>query len=454
VGVPSFGRSRRTAVASSLGVLTLAVVGAVGTYVSARHTEAVTFPGVIQPLSQSSLGFSSPGTLATVDVQVGDFVHPGQVLATESSTILSEQALEQKAVLVADEAVVVALEDPTASASQQARLAAALSAAQQQLGSAQQVSGAAVSASGAALSRDQEALTNAESVLSHAQATYAANCPNGTTPPPGYVPGGPPPAKGTGPSPQQVSQYLSCVAMSNEIVSDQSAVGNDQAAVAQANQQLAQVKAQAAQQVGTAQDNLDVRQAGLAAAASQSDAVQLAEAKSVVAKDAAALQLDEAELQATVLRAPAEGVVVSIPAAVGSIVGPTVERGSGSTNDPFPAASSPSFFPVQPSSPSAGSTAATGVAPVVTLDLTGAWRAAAEVPEDAIPTLRPGQAATVRVDTDGAVLHGEVLSIEPQPLTVGSATYYEVLVGPAARRSTSLPAGVLPGMTASITIPH
>ncbi len=99
--------------------------------------QTVASSGTIQPASQANLNFAVSGTVTAVNVKAGQTVTSGQVLATVSTTALSEEVSAAQAQL----------------SSANARLAA------------DQASGAATTQ----IDSDQAAVTSAESSLSNAQ---------------------------------------------------------------------------------------------------------------------------------------------------------------------------------------------------------------------------------------------------------------------------------------------
>ncbi|HEY7849793.1 MAG TPA: HlyD family efflux transporter periplasmic adaptor subunit [Ktedonobacterales bacterium] len=165
--------------------------------------------------------------------------------------------------------------------------------------------------------------------------------------------------------------------------------------------------------VARGQAQVDAAQAQLAAAQAQAAAAQ-----TVVTKAQTKSQIAQAQLAATTLAAPHDGVVTSINGSVGGRPGAT----------------------------------ANGLASFITIMDTTAPLATASVGYGDIGTIKAGQSATFRVKqaSASAIFTGVVTGVSPLGQGVGSALSYPVSLrlDPASLGHTTL----LPGMTADISI--
>ncbi|MDI7276255.1 MAG: efflux RND transporter periplasmic adaptor subunit [Anaerolineae bacterium] len=205
----------------------------------------------------------------------------------------------------------------------------------------------------------------------------------------------------------------------SSLASAQNQLAKAQSAYQEAQENLARVKrgpdatdlAKAKNQVAQAQYNLDKARADLAAveAGPAPKDVEVAEAKVVSAQ--AALEEARAALEAATMRAPFDGTVVSVGAAVGDLV-------SSSTI-------------------------------VVTLADLSNLRARAIVDETDITKIEIGQEVTITFDAfPGARFRGQVLEVPLQGKLTQNVLTYEVPVSLEGTEGISLK----PGMTANLSI--
>ncbi len=164
------GARARRAAELLIAALLLAGVVLAAVYVirGAFFTDPTSFPAVLEPPSMTYLQFSNEGQITGVSVQPGQTMRAGQVLASQSTTLLQLRLSYDQASLNADQANLTAL--PAKQTAQQQDLDLAVTVAQKELSAAEaQLSAARTSqeqaAASAAISAAQAKVALAESAL-------------------------------------------------------------------------------------------------------------------------------------------------------------------------------------------------------------------------------------------------------------------------------------------------
>ncbi|WP_344873724.1 efflux RND transporter periplasmic adaptor subunit [Allokutzneria multivorans] len=199
-----------------------------------------------------------------------------------------------------------------------------------------------------------------------------------------------------------------------------------------AGQELARLDATALQsKVDQAAASLDAAQASLNAVKAD-DAATLAQRKSQVTQAKAALTEAKANLSSSVLKAPAEGTVVSISGSVGNPAGSSSGGSSGGSSS---------------SSSSNSSSSSTTSGFVVLSDLVN-FQVKANIAEIDISRLKAEQDATVTINAlPDKQFPAKVSQIDLTPTTSGNVVQYGVTLS-----LNQVPEGLKPGQSASVQV--
>lgn len=171
---------------------------------------------------------------------------------------------------------------------------------------------------------------------------------------------------------------------------------------------------------------------------------QIAASTAAVAAAQASVAGDQVAIAQTVLTAPAAGVIAAINGQVGELAGPDGVTNTSTAPAALPQAPSFQLFP--PASQSPASKQQTGFVPFITLYVDAPWQAVVQVPQAGIGRVALRERTQVQVAGGRATLYGYVLQINPQPVVVAGATYYDVVC-----TLTSRPAWLLSGMSGNAT---
>lgn len=174
-------------------------------------------------------------------------------------------------------------------------------------------------------------------------------------------------------------------------------------------------------------------------------AAEVAGATAALADDEATLATDRAELATSQLRAPEAGTILSVAGENGALVGPSGVHQYGVSTAVIPSNQATSLFPAPLGGSSAG---AAQYLPVISMQTGTGWTVTALVPEGAVASVHPGEAASFAFSAlGGATVACRVLSVGDQPqVETGTVDYEVTLVARGA-----LPRGVLPGMSGSVS---
>jgi HlyD family secretion protein len=263
----------------------------------ANVRSAVSGTGTVTPAKQQAVNFAVAGTLAEVDVNVGDHVTKGQTLARLDATQL-QQALDQaNNSLTTAQAQLNATVNGNAVAQAQHSLANAqqsLADTQAQVNLTNQQDGQQLSSDTAQQGTDQQNVTNAQN---------AANQCHATTPPP------------TG----------GCTSFDQALTQAQNALNQDATKLAQDNNKIASDKLSGQRSINTANNAITQAQDQLTNQTIQRPAT-IAQQQGAVATAQINVDTAQRNLNNATLAAPFDGTVLSINSQVGDAV-----SGSGSS---------------------------------------------------------------------------------------------------------------------------
>ncbi len=367
-------------------------------------TQAVGTSGTVTPVQTANLDFTVAGQVATVNVQTGERVAKGTVLASLDLTTLQLQVAQAQAQL----------------ASAQAQLSGDLNPSPQQLANAQ---GTVTSASEALqvaqqslantlqLDRQQQAMAEqaveaAQAVLRAAEQQAASAC------------------QGAG------STSASCAADRQTVSQDQAAAGAAASSLSLTELKDRQAQDQATAQVRQATTQLSGAQTALSIVEAGAPAAQVAAARASVAVAQAQLAAARTALGAGRLISPIAGLV----AAVGIMPGQSVGGGGGGAAAKATAAAGGSVTPN-----SAGAD--------VTVVGTGAYEVQTSVSDTQIGQLKLGDQAVVTPAGMTRPVYGTVSQIGLIAIQGQAVATYPVTI-----TVTGHPAGLFAGASASVSI--
>lgn len=419
-------------------------------------TDAVTGTGPVSAANAVPLNFKNSGKVSEIDVNVGDKVKAGQILAKLDTSDLQAQLQQAQANLANAQASYNKTAQgatPQALASSQTGIDSAntqLSNAQKALVVAQDTAAKDIAASQQALANSQQALTDAQRTAQALPAVIA----------------------------QQIQQakdklYADQTADDAQVARGamtsqqrQAALDGDQAAIDQANASAQQQIVQSQQTLSTAQQNLKTAQANLASAqAKDNQTIQSAQAsvdsaaasvrtaqasfnntaapptqadldagQAQIAAQTASVQLAQNNLDAAVLLAPSDGTVTAINGAVGQWLSGGALNGSAASSA---------------SGANAGSSSSTSGNDFINLTSLSGLQVTAQVNEADISKVQIGQPVTFTVDAfPNRNFTGKVAIIQPLGQTTQNVVSYTVTstIDPVSN------ATLLPGMTATENI--
>jgi macrolide-specific efflux system membrane fusion protein len=366
-----------------------------------RRTFPVTVvaTGVVVPIAETAVNFTTAGTLAQIDVSTGEAVSSGTVLAHLDSAAAQSEVTSATAALAAAQAQLKAADSPGSNPSSSLLQSNVTTAIQNQ----EAVSSSVSTTNGS----DSAIVAQDRQQLATDQGRYAADGCSSATPPNAGV----------------------CTADQTAVTTDQSHL---QADLSRQQSDLSSGQArlsQAAGQVTSAKTAL--------AAANTPDPSTVASAQASVASATAALQRAQAALNATTLTSPITGTVLAINGQVGQTVA-GAQAGNAAT---LPGTTSP-----VPQALSA-STATTELPFMVVGDpsslAVGAVASSSEVQE-----LSDGQAATISdTSTSGLDVPGRVLAVGQATSLVNGAPQFFFTVTP-----TGSSGGLRSGMSVTVTV--
>jgi multidrug efflux pump subunit AcrA (membrane-fusion protein) len=356
--------------------------------------------GNVQAGQTYSVGFETGGQVTDIDAKVGDTVTKGQVLAHVDPTMDNANLTSAQLGLTSAQAHLAQVEQ-VLTPEQRVQAQASVTTAQSQVDSATASVAAAQQQALLDASQLQQAIDTAQSKLDD---DTTAKAPANT-------------------------------------------ISQDQSALTQARNQLVNTNAKDQQSVKSAQSQVTSAQNQLATTIATNNAsAQLQPAD----LDAAQASVAQAQIQVmtamqtvgwTTLQAPANGVVTAVNGTVGQTVsGSGVSTSTGSTT-----ASSASN---SASSNTSGSSSSSSASTFMTITNIDALSVKAGFAETDATKLQTGQPAAVSFSAlPNAQAAGVVTSVDVNSTLVSNVVTYFATVA-----LTQVPAGVKPGMTASVTI--
>jgi multidrug efflux pump subunit AcrA (membrane-fusion protein) len=357
--------------------------------------------GNVQAGKAYSVGFQTSGQVADIDVQVGDHVKAGQALAHLDTTIDAANLASAEAGLASAEAHLQQVEEVLTPV-QRAQNAASVTSAQQSVNAAQQGVDAANATALLDAQQNAQAVTDAKNKLADDQAANASDT--------------------------VISQDESSLTQAQN--QEASIANKDQQAITSAQNQLTQATNQLSATNATNVASAELQPSDLTAAQSQ------------VAQAQVQLMTAMQTMGWTTLHAPADGVVT----ALNGIVGQTVSASGVSSSSSSTTSSSSSSS--TGSSSSSSSNGSGSSSPFLTITDTGALSVKAGFAETDATKLQVGQPATVSFSAlPNVQASGTVTEVDLSSTLVSNVVTYFATVD-----LTKVPAGVKPGMTASVTI--
>lgn len=426
-------------------IAAIAVVAAVFTVRAVTNTG--TFAGQVGASQQTDLNFATSGRLTEINVQPGDHVTQGTVLARLDPTVATANLAASTAVLAADQAALDNMVSPQLPGAQVEQIALAVQQAETLLVNAQKAATDASGVASASVSSAQTAVTADQTLLSQDVARFSAACPAGVvqpqppTAPATKIPGTPSPSPDT-----QFQTFVNCESL-------QAAVQKDTAVFTVAQADVGRQTALAQQMRDLAQSSASADQASLALAQNQlalqgapGTPAQTAQGQAAVANARANVAQDQEAVIETTIVAPTDAIVANVTGAVGELVGATGVRQSGGPAGLSTSGSSFTLFPPAPAASGAQNPAST--AALVTLyPTTGPMTITAEVPESSIAKIHSGASASVTIIALNRSVTARVEHIIAQPAQlIGPVTYDVTFTG------AQWPDGVLPGMSVNVAL--
>jgi multidrug efflux pump subunit AcrA (membrane-fusion protein) len=361
--------------------------------------------GNVQAGLTYSVGFETGGQVLDIDAKVGDHVTKGQVLAHLDSTMDAASLTSAQLGLASAQAHLAQVEAVQTPA-QQVQAATSLTSAQAGVSSA--VAGVAAAQKTASLdaTQSQQAVDDAQSKLDDDKAANATST--------------------------VIAQDESALTQAQN--AQVNGNNKDQQAITSAQNQLTQANNQLSSTIATNAANAQLQPSDLASAKAS-----LAQAQMQVMTAAQTVGW-------TTLQAPANGVVTAVNGVVGQTVsGSGVSTSTGSTTSGSGSNSSSSSSSSSSASSSSSSSSGTAFMTITNVDALSVKAGFAEA--DAAK-LQVGQPVAVSFSALPSVQAAGVLT----SVDVSSTLVSNVVTYFATATLTKVPAGVKPGMTASVTV--
>ncbi len=413
------GLRSRTRVVLGLLVAAAMVAAAVITANLLSAASATNFSAAIAPDTIVGLNFPTTGTITSIDVQPGQWVQAGQLLATIDNHVIAQQVNTDEIQLASDNQGLAALLGASGK-TEAAQAQQILDKANQQTVQQQQQAAARVAAATNVLNNADAALQVAQNQQTTDQDAYTSDCTASAS-----------------------TQH--CATLQRDLTHDAGVIQQDQAKISSDQAALNAADGLAGQlgSLTSSEENL-AKQAAASGTPTLENDIRLA--GDAVTEDQTKLAADQAAMASDDLFADDAGQVVAVNGVQGKLAG-----GSGVRSNPNGTNGGSSGTNGSSTSPSAATTAVTpsGIAPLIEINV--GTEAVAQVPEAHISSIHIGEAATVTINAlGGSTLKGVVTSIGEQPINSGGAVYYDVYV--SAPNGVSWPAAVKDGMTANVKI--
>jgi macrolide-specific efflux system membrane fusion protein len=378
-------------------------------------TQTLSMSGNLAPASESNLNFAVAGTVTEVDVQAGQQVAAGEVLAKLDPTSLQASLTDAQANLSSAEAR-LSLDEGGPMAQSLASATSQVSSAQVNLSNAETaeadteaINQQSVQSGQQQVTDDQSVVTSDQNVLQADQSQQQSDCSTyGSS------------------SPQ-------CTQDNQKVAQDQQTLSKDQSALdsAQSNLQSTELHAkqsddQAAAQVASAKQQLASAQAALAALDSGATPQQIQMDEASVQTAQVAVNTAQRQLGEAVLTAPVAGTVTLVNLTSGQAVS---GGGGGGT-----------------SAASSASSASTSTAEIQ-LDDPTAYEVTGTVSDAQVGEVADGQSATITPAGASQGLLGKVTAIAPSATVSSGVATFGVTVTVEDQSSA-----LRPGSSASVSI--
>ncbi len=414
-------------------LIALIALAAAGTTVAWVLNHGSSFSGVVAASHRTDLNFQTTGRLVELDVQAGDPVHVGQILARQDGSVAAANLAAAKAIVALDEAKLANLQSPQLTDAQRQQIALQVQQGQTAVSNAQVAFGSARNVAGGAVSAAQTVVTSDQGVVADDQNRVGTDCPNGAV--------APDPSSADFAAAQQL--FIHCESLQAQLAKDSAALTQAQGSLNLEVARAKQAQDQASAGVNAAQAALAVTQNQLALQTAPGTPVQIAQANADLAQAQAQVVTDEQLVEQLIIRSPVEGTVSVVNGNVGDLVG---EAGVHDFAGPQALApSGPSFSLFPPPAQAATAPTVNTFSPLVTLNDSGPMQAMVDVPESSISNLHLGDKAKVTINALNVSTSATVGSVIYDPVRVpGQITYvvtYQV---------SRWPQGVVPGMSVSI----
>ena len=412
------GLRSRTRIVLGLIVAGAMVAAAVITANVLAAASATNFAGAVAPQNIVGLNFPATGVLTSIDVQQGQMVQAGQLLATEANNVYA-QDVNTDLIQQASDNQALGLLLGSSGQAEAAQAQQILAKANQQTVQQEQQAAARIAAATNVLNQAEAALQVAQNQQTTDQAAYTTYC-------------------------AASNASSRCATLQRDLARDGTAIQAAQARVAADQTNLNNAGGLQSQLSSLTTSELQLAKKE-SANGTPSLVGLIRDAGDALAADEAKLVADESALASTELFAPVSGQVVYVGASAEELVG-----GTGTRSNPNGVSGNGTTAGTN-SAPAASTTAGTpsGIAPLIEINV--GTEALAQIPEADISSIHIGEAATVTVNAlSGQSFAGAVQSIGEQPVDSAGAVYYDVYVVPAT--GATWPAAVKDGMTVNVQI--
>lgn len=174
-------------------------------------------------------------------------------------------------------------------------------------------------------------------------------------------------------------------------------------------------------------------------------ALEIVQARAVLAEARVEVSIDVARLHEARIVSPIDGTVLRTAGVTGELVGPGGVRNSSLQTPDLPQAN---VFRLFPSASGTSTNLSSASQPVISLVAGRHWQVIGEVPESAVTSVRSGEQGTFQFDSLGGLSVPVVVrQIVDVPFEVNGQVSYEIVL----RLASSLPSGVLPGMSGTLS---
>jgi multidrug efflux pump subunit AcrA (membrane-fusion protein) len=242
-----------------------------------------------------------------------------------------------------------------------------------------------------------------------------------------------------------LQNYINCQNLQLQLQKDQATLAQVQGGISDALARGQQMTDQANHALAISEAALRISQNLLAVQLAPGTPVQIAQAQAVVARDEYQVALDQVTLLRTTITAPGDGVVAEVNGSVGELVG---SSGVHTYAGPAPVSENQPSFQLFPSAPSSSTSAnQPSTVSLVTIYQAGDMEVTTQVPESAIGSIHKGDPAKVAISALNTTVNATVDRIVAIPANSPGQVVYDVILATAGR-----PAGLLPGMTATVHV--